>query len=287
MLSYSSEVAYIHEPLNPDNFRSGRCSVCFEHFFTYICSENETEYKTALQHLLNYQYQWASELPYIRSLRDIGRAVRDSSKYLLFSVRRARPLVKDPIAVFSAEWLAKTFEMDVVVLIRHPAAFAWSFKKKGQEFKFSELLNQPLLMQEFLEPFREEMEQLRNGAGDRIEEAILLWRMIYTVILHYQSSYPEWIFLRHEDLSLDPLAEFEHLYDQLGLQYTSSVQSSIKKYIVPSTKQRVVGGNNISMDSQANIKAWAKQLNRNEIERIRKGTMDISSHYYDDRDWEI
>ena len=47
-----------------------------------------------------------------------------------------RPLLKDPIAIMSCEWLAETFNMDVIVVIRHPAAFVASLKVAGWEFAF-------------------------------------------------------------------------------------------------------------------------------------------------------
>lgn len=48
-----------------------------------------------------------------------------------------RLLIKDPLAYFSSKWFAKSYDMDVLILIRHPAAFAASLKQQGWYFPFS------------------------------------------------------------------------------------------------------------------------------------------------------
>ncbi len=76
--------------------------------------------------------------------------------------RGATPLVKDPIALFSAEWLAATFDMRVLVMIRHPAAFAASIRRRGWRHRFADFLEQPLLMRDLLGAVRG-----RDPGGER------------------------------------------------------------------------------------------------------------------------
>jgi len=75
-------------------------------------------------------------------VRRTGRTVRSWKRRLAGE----RPLLKDPIAFFSAEWLARTYGADVVVLIRHPAGFAGSLKRMGSSFDFNDFLGQPDLL---------------------------------------------------------------------------------------------------------------------------------------------
>jgi hypothetical protein len=67
------------------------------------------------------------------------------------------PLIKDPIALFAAEWLADVFGVRVVVLIRHPAAFAASLKRLNWTHPFGDFLAQPLFMRDLLAPFEEDI----------------------------------------------------------------------------------------------------------------------------------
>ena len=46
-----------------------------------------------------------------------------------FKFRGYNPLIKDPIAIFSADWLADKYDMNVVVLSRHPLGFISSLLK--------------------------------------------------------------------------------------------------------------------------------------------------------------
>jgi hypothetical protein len=110
--------------------------------------------------------------------------------------------MKDPIALFSAPWLARTFNADVVVLIRHPAAVVSSLVRLDWIFYFPYLLEQPELMRDWLAPFAEEIRRFAASPQPLLEQGILLWRIMHHVIFRYQQEHPEWIFLRHEDLSM-------------------------------------------------------------------------------------
>ena len=70
----------------------------------------------------------------------------------------------------------------IVVTVRHPAAFASGLKRLGWSFDFSDLLRQPLLMRDHLDPFRDAMtsDELQRVVG----QAGLLWKMIYGTLLN-------------------------------------------------------------------------------------------------------
>lgn len=72
---------------------------------------------------LTFRYGAGAAARSIASPRDAGRSVRDWARFALLRRSGVIALCKDPIAVFSAPWLADTFDMDVVVTIRHPAAW--------------------------------------------------------------------------------------------------------------------------------------------------------------------
>ena len=131
-----------------------------------------------------------------------------------------RPLIKDPIAIMSADWIASKFNMDVLVLIRHPAAFAGSLKKTNWFFPFSHFLKQPSLMNSHLYPFEAEIRTFAKKKQDIIEQAVLLWKIIHYMILKYRAEHRDWIFIQHEDLSQDPLHYFRILFGRLNLEFS-------------------------------------------------------------------
>ena len=155
------------------------------------------------------------------SLVDYRSGVYWARHCLAYRLRGVRPLLKDPIAVFSAEWLAETFGAQVVVLIRHPAAFADSLNRAGWNYDFSNFLRQPLLMERYLYRFADEIRAAAAQPMDILDQASLLWRAIYHTVYEYQQAHPAWYFVRHEDLSLDPIAEFRRLFGYLDLPFST------------------------------------------------------------------
>ena len=145
-----------------------------------------------------------AQLHALHGVRDAARSVKDYAAFTLARPRHARPLLKDPIAVFSSEWLASAFDAEVVFLVRHPAAFASSLKRFGWSTASTTTLEQPLLMRDHLAPFEKEIRSSRPQPGDIVSQAILLWRMIYSTGPTFRERHPDWTFVRHEDLSRDP-----------------------------------------------------------------------------------
>ncbi len=288
MLALHPSVGYIHEPFNPLDHRPGICSIKWNHWFYYITSENESIFYEDLKDTISFSYKWQEESKVIKTPKDALRLLRDYITFEKYRIFRARPLVKDPIALLSAEWLASKFNMDVVVMIRHPAAFAGSLKSKNWRIKFSDFLEQSLLMQEYLYPFEAEMKEYDKQEPDTIDQAILMWKIFHYMIMKYQDKYKDWIFLRHEDISREPLLGFQNLYEKLDIEFSESIKEKIKEYSSSTTSNERLGGSNseLKRDSKANIYGWKKRLSSTEIERIRSKVESISSAFYSDADWE-
>lgn len=283
MIAKSPEVGYIHEPFNV-RYRPGICGARFDNWFTYVCDHNSSEYYDHLRKCLEFKYQFAKQLKSIRTPRNAVRLVEDYSRFSINRIFRVRPLMKDPIAVFSAEWLARTFAMDVIVLVRHPAAFAGSLKQANWPHPFQHFLNQPLLMKNHLSVYADEIEKLSREETDLVDQSILLWNLIHSTIIKYKKSYPTWHFVRHEDISANPVDEFRKIFLQINLNYSRSVQREILQY-----SSRDDTGydktHSIRRDSKASIWNWKKRLSNEEIERVRAGTIDVSSNFYGEEEW--
>ena len=105
--------------------------------------------------------------------------------------------------------------MPVVVLLRHPVAFASSLRRLYWRFDFRNWLDQPLLMRDWLGPFEAEIREQAERPADVIEQAGLLWNVICSVADQFREQHQDWIFLRHEDLSMDPMGGFQELFERL------------------------------------------------------------------------
>jgi sulfotransferase family protein len=284
MLAADALTAYISEPLNVLH-RPGVFRVKVNHWYQYVCEENGDEFLPAFQDLLEFDYFLWDEIRALRSRKDFLRMGRDFLIFYNGLMRGQRALLKDPFAVFSTPWFAKHLNCKVVITVRHPAAFASSLKRLNWSFDFQDLLDQPLLMRDHLEPHREEMRSIKSE--DVIGQAALLWKMIYSVVHETHELHPDFIVVRHEDLSRDPLAGYRELYQSLGLEFTQRVEkailnSSSSENPVELSRKKAHG---FKLDSSANIAVWKKRLPVEEIDRIRTMTEEISALYYSDAEW--
>jgi hypothetical protein len=197
-------------------------------------------------------------------------------------VHHARPLLKDPIAIFSAEWLATKFDIDVIVLIRHPAAFAGSLKVKNWTHPFDHFLKQPLLMRDLLYPFADEIKNFAHKERDIIDQAALLWKLIYYVVSIYKQRNPQWIFVRHEDLSIDPVEGFHHLYRSLDLEFSQSIAKFIRLFSYSEDQEDSGDIDFYKRDSISNISTWKTRLTNAEVKRIKAMVDEVSTEFYSD-----
>lgn len=284
MLAADAGTAYISEPLNVLH-RPGVLRAKVRYWYQYICEENESEYLSAFNELIELDYHLWDEIRSIRSRRDFLRMGRDFLVFYNGLMRGQRPLFKDPFAVFSMDWFAKRLNCKVVVAVRHPAAFVSSLRRLNWPFDFQDLLDQPLLMRDCLEPYRRQMESAK--ADDVIGQSALLWTLIYRSVHTALERNPDFIAVRHEDLSLDPVNRYRDLYKSLDLDFTPRVEKIIRNASSSDNPAEPSRKNiyNVKLDSRTNIDNWRKRLTADEVKRIRAMTEEISHLFYPDVEW--
>jgi glycosyltransferase involved in cell wall biosynthesis len=287
MLSVTTDVAYVSEPLNVWH-RPGVFDAPVAHWYTYVCKDNEEIYLNAFRQTLKLDYHFWKEVRSLRSLKDFGRMLRDISIFVSGRIGRKRVLMKDPFAVFSTPWFAERLGCEIVIVLRHPAAFVSSLKRLDWPFDFKDILAQPLLMRDWLEPFRAEMEAAVTQSRDVIGQGSLLWRLICYVTHQTQQRHPNFHVVRHEEFSLQPIKGFERLYGQLELPFTSRVKAGILRATSSKNPQEVSLDSiySTNLDSAANLENWKQRLSPEEISRIRTLTSDVAGTYYGEADWD-
>jgi hypothetical protein len=257
---------YIYEPFNIGK-RVRLRGLPLPYQFFRIDSQNEAPYLGSVDRLL--RGEWPRRL--------LGRLLR----------RRLRPLLKDPLAVFSADWLSRRFDFQVVVLIRHPAAVAASRLRLGWHFDFSHLLGQDRLMHTHLAEMRDEMTCLVAEQGDILDEASVLWKAVYSVVARYRRSHPEWLFVRHEDLCRDPVGEFRRICSYLQIDLCPSMSRYIERST--SEKNSAVGRRRRQHDHRRNsrelIYLWREALTEEQVARIRSRVGPFAAGYYEEHEW--
>src|SRR6266498_1826687 len=279
MLAAGSSTAYISEPLNVLH-RPGVFHAKVTHWYQYVCKDNENDYLPAFKELLEFDYHLWDEIRSIRSRRDFLRMGRDFAIFYNGLMRGQRVLIKDPFAVFSVLWFVKKLDCKVIITVRHPAAVISSLKRLNWPFEFQDLLDQPLLMRDQLEPYRDQMQAIK--ADDVIGQSALLWNLIYRSVHSTYGQNPNFIIVRHEDLSRDPISGYRNLYASLGLDFTPRGQkiilnSSSSEAPARLSRKKVHA---FKRDSRTNMDNWKKRLTSEEIIRVRKITEEISTLFY-------
>ncbi len=285
MLCASREAGYVHEPFNP--IRSpGWFPEPLPYWFMYLTEENAAPYERAVEDLLALRYPLRS-LARARSPRQLAQQGTELARSVLYRVQRRRTLVKDPMALFSAEWLARRFGMDVVVMIRHPAAFVGSIKKLNWGFDYERnWLAQDLLVRDLLGPWADSFRGYR-GEIDLVGEGIVMWNAMYDVVRGYRERHPDWHFVKYDALADDPGAGFRDLYARLGLRWDdrarreverSASESNVKE--VPAWRRRA-----INRDSRAAKRTWTQRLTPEEVDRVRRGVAGVAASFYADEEW--
>lgn len=284
MLALSKSVAYVHEPfnvtdeisINPDQFKL---------WFQYVCDDNAGDTEIIIRNILEYKYPLLSNLKKCRSARHLAKLCRDQMLSVGHSVHSRRALLKDPIALFSAEWLAETFDMDVLIMVRHPAAFCSSLKIKNWHHDFNHFLKQPALMSRYLDSYHDDISAAAANKLSVIDQAILLWNCVHHTIKQYKSEHSSWIFARHEDLSMSPIFGFEEIYSQFNIPFDDAIKEAILNRTGDHNPAEQVERNEFVRNSKASVKNWKLRLSSEEIDHVKKYTSEVAAHLYDDSDW--
>lgn len=281
MLCRSREAGYIHEPFNPARF-PGWSGGRIPYWFLYVTEENEPYYEHLVEDILDFRYPLRWNLGGLRGPKQLARFATDLASGTRERLRHRRPLVKDPIALFSAPWLHRRFDAVVVVMIRHPAAFAGSIKRLDWRFRFRGWLAQERLLRDRLGAYEEEMRRLSAGEPDIVDQAILQWNAMHSVIHSYRAEHPGWMFVRHEDLAADPSEGFRRIYDHAGLRWDEKV---VQEVLAHSNKEVAAElprwrHGSVKRNSSAATITWQTRLTSEEKERIRDGTAEVAGLFY-------
>ena len=267
--------------------RTGSARRGFERYFTVVTSRERDPYRAGLERTLSLRYDLAAQLRLGAALarRRPDPARLPPASHAAGSLGR-RPLVKDPIALLSAEWLAETFGMDVVVLIRHPAAFAASLQAARLEAQLRDV-----------HPGRA---RARGGCGptrprsaSRPSVRARSWRrrrcsggLLYNAVDGYRERHPDWAFVRHEDASARPGRDLRAALRAARARAARPRRARRSPARArPTTRPSWRRRTRSSSTARRASGAGARDLTAEEVETLRERTRDVWPRFYSDEDW--
>lgn len=286
ILSLSRKVVYLPEPFNPYYGIEG-----VDCHFPYVsCNNEKNKYSYLIDDLFSFHARYKrnyskDNIPKIIAKYFFG--TRADIRYFIASVfkkNNVRFLIKDPDASLLSKYIAKEYNCQVLVLIRHPGAVMASFKRLGWEFDFKTFLERKELIKDHFVEF----EHLLNKRNKSLATQVgLLWVCIYKALKNYSEKQENWLIIMNEDICLDPVETFKNIFDWCDLDFTDKVRREIVKMTEPGNRIKAKGNqiHDMMRDSRQLVKSWKESVTIEERNILREITEPISCHYYDDNSW--
>lgn len=282
ILGQAARTWVIDEPFNPDNqFQYGLQGLTR---FQYLDQTCPSELPWQMLSALGLRFDEGDLSQRLARCPDVVDKLLLLRDYLSFPWKRAmgfRPVIKDPMALFSAPWIAETTGAKVIVMLRHPAAFVQSLERLGWGYDFEWFTSQPRL-QPWLAEYWEQLEASHWQGPNALEQGILAWNLSHALIAKYQMLFPHWKFVRHEDLSRNPEGLFQELYDYAGLRWSPAIAEEVARSSARENPVEAPSGtiHALERNSQAHVFTWKKKLPAEWITRILRETQPWLSHFY-------
>lgn len=282
ILSGSPEVGYIHEPFNITG-PPGLQLTSVDKWYHYV-EGDAPQLERELRSFLDFNLDLVNGLRECSRPGDLLTLVRNAISFYRHRSGDHRPLLKDPLAFLSAPWISQTFDASVVVLVRHPAGFAGSLKAAGWTFPFDHLLSQESLIEGPLSHRADEIRRAAREDWDIVDQASLLWNLVYGRAIEYEEEHPDWLFVRHEDMARNPTKRFRRLADSLGLEFGDGMAEKLQEHKDPQKKSSG-GPLDFVRDPSSVIWNWNDRLSPGEIDRVKQRTETVAREFYSEPDW--
>jgi len=221
VINYRDEYRYVFEPFHP-----GKVKTCkgFRRK-QYLRPEDRREEflrpaRIILSGALKNHY-WAGHLdsryiPLWRVRKNLRKnKIRDWAYHLDGRFDTGRRLIKDVRANLMLGWLRANFpEMPIILLLRHPCAVAHSRMEHGWGPLLDHFLSQRELVEDFLEPFENEMRAARTD----FDRHVFSWCVEnYVPLTQLRRGEVHLVF--YENLCEDPEGEVRRLFGFLNKYY--------------------------------------------------------------------
>jgi hypothetical protein len=243
IINHNGEYRYMHEPFHPYRVRQVRD---FQ-YIQYLRPDNgDPRYLEPAKAVLSGR---------------IRNRWTDSDNKKIFARKR---LIKDIRANLLLKWLHANFQgMPIILLFRHPCAVAnswlklgWGKEDLGIRTDIEVCLSQEELMEDFLEPFRMNIE----SAQSEFEKHVFFWCMQYYVPFR-QFKHGEIHLCFYENLCENPHEEIERLFVFLSRRFNKKVLCTLR---APSTVSRkdsaIVKGTSL-------IDSWRAHITDQDLEK--------------------
>lgn len=257
VLSAARRIRYIYEPFNPTKHPY------LTHHHVYLAAgDDDARIRRAADDVFR------GKIRLHHFLRGVKRG------YAWQTVRPAdRVLVKDPTGMFLTDWIANRYQARVLVIVRHPCAFASSIHQLGWPAEVEGFLEQPRLMADWLAPHER---LLRESLDDFWCRVAAFWGAAYTVLHGQLNDHPDWRVVQYEDLCSDPQREYTRLFAEFGLEVTSRT----RRFLRSSTTTSNNDPKSTRRNSRTMTDVWRRRLTHEQVETVTRIVRQFDLPYY-------
>ncbi len=270
----SPECFEIYEPFNSDF----TYHLDLPHRFFRIPDGESQAYKAQLDRLVELGTLTGRLKKLPRGAFDRFRKVKDTSSALALKkcvqkrerfLSAKRVTFKDPVAFFSVDWLARTYNAHVVLMLRHPGGVVSSYLALGWNAETPELMGS--LLPSTRQKLKAEIAAWEANPEDKVGALILQWKIFTVETMTLAEANPDWHVVSHEYLCDYPREVFAHLFDACGIEFSDEVQDKIQQStgadnIVDPAKHTQ---HNLNRQSKTLKDTWKKRLDEEIITRIQ------------------
>lgn len=292
MLKHCPKTQEIFEPFNPAAGVEG-----WDRPFPYLRADDpEAErfqkimlslvngfprYHRFQEYEIRTQYPWMWKV--LRRTTGSMMATRNYVARLRGIPRDGRWLIKDPHLFLGAGYLHEQMGIDVVAMVRLPAAIASSWKRLQWKPDLSIFANQPYLREDILSDYK----VFSNDGLSFAEAMAWYWVYCYKTMFHFRDRNPEMLFIKQEDMGAEPIATIQAVLQRFQLPFTEPMRNRIIDYTTSKTAipDSSHPHKEFKRDSKKISKSWQKHLSSEEIVTIRNITEHLAHEYYTDNDW--
>lgn len=190
--------------------------------------------------------------------------------------KQVRVIVKDVASFASTQWVAETWRPDVLVIWRHPAAYAASVARLAQDERNVKRLRILLATESVRAKLSAELCARLDAVEDVLQVAVAGWALRTKIVHDAWREHPEWAAIHYEDVAQEPVASFASLYKRFGLTWTDADADWVQR----TTTEAQGGSFATSRVSARHAHAWREQLDRHEIKRLRRLLEDFDLPLY-------
>ncbi|MCB0738400.1 MAG: sulfotransferase [Bacteroidetes bacterium] len=283
VLAKAPRCGYLHEPFNPIYPQNRKAA--FNKWFLHIGHHNELIYRTPVSNILKWKYDAWAKLGDTRSR--FKRLMWLKYNWIYAKNRGRQVIMKDPIALFSTKYIVEEFGSKALILVRHPAAFAYSLKRKSWMFPFIDILSQTELVNDHFLSYKEQLTDFTKMEYPILEQAALLWNLMYTYVQNIAKEEIDGVFIKlHEEISTNPDSEFEAIFKDLQLEFNDDVRRFIKESSGMGNAKETKGAEeNLKRNSRENAWYWRNKLSNEEITLVKELTKKVWPFYYKEESW--